>query len=173
MSLILPDWVTHQGMNRVEGGQGLHECFWAGGSRCGGCAAAALYAVQALRTVLVLTSWMIPASSDEKKKRTTIFSVHVHPDGSRLATAGLGTHFSLRMSARIQSDEMLIWTTCLSEQIPRFAFGLRSRFCTRKWHRWKGRISYYLRSQGTRVSVLEMIAFLRWRRIMGPEEGTV
>ncbi|PWN48263.1 WD40 repeat-like protein [Violaceomyces palustris] len=40
---------------------------------------------------LILPEWVAHYSDDSKKKRSTIFSVHVHPDSSRLATAGLDT----------------------------------------------------------------------------------
>ena len=39
---------------------------------------------------LILPEW-VAHYTDDKKKRSTIFSVAVHPDGSRLATAGLDT----------------------------------------------------------------------------------
>ncbi|PWY99154.1 WD40 repeat-like protein [Testicularia cyperi] len=40
---------------------------------------------------LILPEWVAHYSDEKKAKRSTIFSVAVHPDGSRLATAGLDT----------------------------------------------------------------------------------
>lgn len=38
-----------------------------------------------------IDAYFIPDSGDkDHKKRLAIFSVHVHPDGSRIATGGLG-----------------------------------------------------------------------------------
>lgn len=39
---------------------------------------------------LILPDWVSHVVDEEKKKKDTIFSIHVHPDGSRLATGGLG-----------------------------------------------------------------------------------
>ena len=40
---------------------------------------------------LILPDWVEHHSdTDDKKKRQTIFSIHVHPDGTRLATGGIG-----------------------------------------------------------------------------------
>lgn len=46
---------------------------------------------QQVEMSLILPDWVEHHSdADDKKKRQTIFSIHVHPDGSRLATGGLG-----------------------------------------------------------------------------------
>lgn len=43
---------------------------------------------------LIIPDWVTHLSTDnddkDKKKPTCIFSIHVHPDGSRLATGGIG-----------------------------------------------------------------------------------
>lgn len=39
---------------------------------------------------LILPDWVEHHSdSDDKRKRQTIFSIHTHPDGTRLATGGI------------------------------------------------------------------------------------
>lgn len=40
---------------------------------------------------IFLVDYAIDSADKEYKKRLAIFSVHVHPDGSRIATGGLGT----------------------------------------------------------------------------------
>ncbi|CAG8610013.1 8611_t:CDS:10 [Dentiscutata erythropus] len=45
---------------------------------------------------LAKPSWL--GHFDDKNQRTSIFSVHVHPDGSRLATGGLGSVLCVRWS---------------------------------------------------------------------------
>ncbi|CAG8559200.1 8448_t:CDS:10 [Diversispora eburnea] len=45
---------------------------------------------------LAKPSWL--AHSDDKNQRTSIFSIHVHPDGTRLATGGLGPVLCVRWS---------------------------------------------------------------------------
>ncbi|KAN0059613.1 HIR complex subunit [Thecaphora frezii] len=54
---------------------------------------------------LVLPAW-VAHYGDDKKKRSTIFSVSVHPDGSRLATAGLDTKIRIWATQSILSPDV-------------------------------------------------------------------
>ncbi|KAJ1595299.1 hypothetical protein NDA14_000312 [Ustilago hordei] len=53
---------------------------------------------------LILPEWVAHYNDDKKAKRSTIFSVAVHPDSSRLATAGLDTKIRIWSTATILSE---------------------------------------------------------------------
>ncbi|KAJ9474304.1 Protein HIR1 [Pseudozyma hubeiensis] len=54
---------------------------------------------------IILPDWVAHPSDDKKGKLSTIFSVAVHPDSSRLATAGLDTKIRIWSTATILNPE--------------------------------------------------------------------
>lgn len=79
---------------------------------------------------LILPAWVEHHSdTDEKKKRQTIFSLHVHPDGSRLATGGL-------------DQKIRVWATepILNEKVEEME-GTNKLLCTMSRHtgEWRAR----------------------------------
>ncbi|GAC71397.1 histone transcription regulator HIRA [Moesziomyces antarcticus T-34] len=53
---------------------------------------------------LILPEWVAHYNDEKKAKRSTIFSVAVHPDSSRLATAGLDTKIRIWATATMLSE---------------------------------------------------------------------
>lgn len=53
---------------------------------------------------IILPEWVAHYNDDKKAKRSTIFSVAVHPDASRLATAGLDSKIRIWSTASLLSE---------------------------------------------------------------------
>ena len=54
---------------------------------------------------ITVPDWVVHRA-DERSKRTTIYSLSVHPDGTRLATGGLDTKIQIWATAPIQDEDV-------------------------------------------------------------------
>ena len=59
----------------------------------------------AVMVQITVPDWVVHRA-DERSKRTTIYSLSVHPDGTRLATGGLDTKIQIWATAPIQDEDV-------------------------------------------------------------------
>lgn len=83
----------------------------------------------------LLTFVHIDRTQDSRHKKPCIYSIHVHPDGKRLATGSLGNHRKKRSQPWLKTNPIF--------QMATLKFGIQLPFLTKKQREIPTVINYY------------------------------